>query len=207
MAVPSTYQLSVPILIPGLTNLVDKTISDNNHKYNIIKHIASGTYGDVFLSINELNELVALKFMLDEQDAIRERECLSYIKDYCREYLLCYITNFVYTFNGIKTFVIVTKYLEGYITLQEFIDDYKVSQEHHNEIANRITNAVDLIHEHNLAHGDLYERNILINPKTLDIKLIDFGKCITDPKNIRNLIRRDREDLETILYMLQGTIE
>jgi serine/threonine protein kinase len=62
------------------------------------------------------------------------------------------------------------------------------------DIQNRISNMVDELHRHNILHGDLHERNIVIDPDTKDVKLIDLDDkycyLITDlnePDNINKI--------------------
>ena len=43
------------------------------------------------------------------------------------------------------------------------------------EVAIRITETLGQVHQHNVIHKDINSNNILVNPKTLEVKLIDFG--------------------------------
>jgi len=45
-----------------------------------------------------------------------------------------------------------------------------------NELQIQINSLVDKIHDLNILHGDLHEHNILYNPQTNIVKILDFGQ-------------------------------
>ncbi|MEW6163292.1 MAG: protein kinase [Nitrospirota bacterium] len=74
---------------------------------------------------------------------------------------------------------ITQEYFEG-ITLDEWAKTQtKISLDDFFTIACELAQALDKVHEAGIIHGDIKPHNILIQPETLDIRIIDF---ITPPR-------------------------
>jgi predicted ATPase/signal transduction histidine kinase len=68
------------------------------------------------------------------------------------------------------------------------------------QIAVTIASALAAVHQHNIIHKDINPRNILINPRTREVKLIDFGissRLSREHQQVRGLDRIDG----TLAYM------
>ncbi|MCX7115140.1 MAG: protein kinase [Gammaproteobacteria bacterium] len=65
--------------------------------------------------------------------------------------------------------------LYGGITLTQWLKSKTCSDEVYLKIAIRVCEQVHALHEKGYAHGDLKPDNILINPKTHQVMLVDFG--------------------------------
>lgn len=74
--------------------------------------------------------------------------------------------------NGI--YIIITEYFPS-VDLKTFIASNKLSSEQKIRIFNQILVALYYLHKMNIIHGDLNVNNILINPETEEIKIVDFG--------------------------------
>ena len=61
------------------------------------------------------------------------------------------------------------------ITLEEFIKDHSLTLEQTLSICRKLFEALTFLHFHSVAHRDLNLTNVLIDPETLNIKIIDFG--------------------------------
>lgn len=72
-----------------------------------------------------------------------------------------------------KTIVYENRFPDG-VVLNDFLSR-KLSWETAEQLIERIRRAVDNLHRHGLFHGDIKEDNILVNPETLDVQLIDIG--------------------------------
>lgn len=72
--------------------------------------------------------------------------------------------------------------------LYYYIRDYKISYEKKYEISFQIIDALDYIHSKNIIYRDLKPENIIINIKTNEIKLIDFGCAIRTINNVNDLV-------------------
>lgn len=69
---------------------------------------------------------------------------------------------------------LVFEYYDG-ISLHKFIKNNKLNSINIKKIIYQIIEAVYQLHKNNIVHNDLKLENILICPKTLNIKIIDFG--------------------------------
>ena len=74
----------------------------------------------------------------------------------------------------IGMYVILMQYFPS-ITIKEFIQENPVKLESQIQISHKISEAVSFLHENFIVHRDLTLDNILINPETFDVKIIDFG--------------------------------
>ena len=70
-------------------------------------------------------------------------------------------------------YVIITELFES-IQLQEYILMSEFAQ-NSTKILNQIFDALSYLHSKNIIHQDLNVKNILIDPKTHHIKIVDFG--------------------------------
>jgi serine/threonine protein kinase len=174
------------------TDLLSKVIqSKTNKKYKISKILGRGEFSYVFLGLDEQNNWVAIKIAIND-NGIDEIECLIKLKPICGENILCFIESFNINFNDVDWLVIVTEFLPGYITIKKFLEEYKYSKSDLNVIIKKIAETINYIHEFGILHNDLHKENIMINPKTLNIKIIDFGNCssllgISDPEKFINM--------------------
>jgi len=71
-------------------------------------------------------------------------------------------------------FIIVTEYFPS-VSLETWILTKSLSDAEKMDITRFLINVVLYLQENNITHGDFNLSNILINPETLQIKLIDFG--------------------------------
>lgn len=72
---------------------------------------------------------------------------------------------------------ILFNYFEG-ITLAEYIRTIPFHLADRIEIAADITHTLGLVHQRNIIHRDLTADNILVNPATKEIQIMDFGQAI-----------------------------
>ena len=93
------------------------------------------------------------------------------------QHICQYIENDPYKYQNMIYF----EFLEGYVDLYDYIknDDHLYTRMTQSEmICNKIKDIVNYFHENNLIHNDIKLENIMINPKNLDIKFIDFGLSV-----------------------------
>lgn len=75
-----------------------------------------------------------------------------------------------------KSSILIMEFLESYIPLKEFIDEkFPLSSSQSHSIFFQIIAAIVYLHDRKILHRDLHISNILINPVTEQIKIIDFG--------------------------------
>lgn len=72
---------------------------------------------------------------------------------------------------------LVTDYDRDYVTIERFMEMNKLTNKQAMKIIENVEDAIDDLSKKKINHGDLSIRNVLIHPKTLEIKLIDFGLC------------------------------
>ena len=75
-----------------------------------------------------------------------------------------------------KSSIMIMEYLNLYIPLQDYIDEnFPLSSITITSIFSQMGSAVSYLHDHKIIHRDLHISNVLINPETLNVKIIDFG--------------------------------
>ena len=72
---------------------------------------------------------------------------------------------------------ITSNYFEG-ITLREYFRQYPFDLRIRIQLAARIAHVLGLLHQKQIIHRDLTSDNILVNPASLDIQIVDFGQSI-----------------------------
>ena len=74
-------------------------------------------------------------------------------------------------------FVIIMEYLgEDWVDLYDYIETFgPVCERDANEIFSRVVSVVCYLHRSGYCHNDIKDENVMINVKTRQIKLIDFG--------------------------------
>ena len=73
-----------------------------------------------------------------------------------------------------QSLILILEYLDS-ISLKEYVKNHELSLENFFIIAIKIIDILAEIHAHHIIHKDINPSNILINPKTLEIKIIDFS--------------------------------
>ena len=160
------------------------TEAEWRENFEAIKPLGEGGYGTVWLC-RELStkKLRAVKTVCD--DKIRNRTWCDKREDYLpNEIVLWENLNHpnilslvsVYFSDELSLWYLVMEYYPGFVDLfshieyQEVIDDREAAN-----IIRQLVNAVYYLTLQNIDHRDLKDENILYNPTTQQIKLIDFG--------------------------------
>ena len=65
------------------------------------------------------------------------------------------------------------EYLNGFLKLDK--TKYILSKKNRLSISKKIYDSILLLHKKNMTHNDLKPSNILVNPTTLETRIIDFG--------------------------------
>lgn len=85
------------------------------------------------------------------------------------------IVKFVDVFLGQENLYLVTELIDG-IDLYDFVQEQgRLSEEDTVTILKQILNTIEYLHSIGVCHRDIKLDNIMINPDTLTIKLLDFG--------------------------------
>jgi len=145
-------------------------------KYRKLDKLGEGTYGVVYQAKNkETGQIVALKrIRLDSEDegvpctAIRE---ISLLKELQHKNIVC-LYDVIHTE---KKLTLVFEYLDQ--DLKKYIDDHGgfISKPTMKSFLNQLLDGVAFCHEKRVLHRDLKPQNLLINKKTGELKICDFG--------------------------------
>lgn len=65
--------------------------------------------------------------------------------------------------------------------------DHDFDQTDAESISHQINHLIDLMHHHDIFHGDINEENIVLNLRTMTVKIIDFDRS----KRISSLTQKD----------------
>jgi hypothetical protein len=173
-------------------------------KYGIIQELGKGRYGATYKARNlnkkqDEKDYYAVKILKDTgtgQDWMKETVCLINVLEICSDVgILCYKDSFIVgkiNKNGAKEmeFVIVNELLEGYQSLNSYLvtpdeESIKISEEKALDIYQQVVDIKNALTELCINHSDLHTENIMINPKTGEIKVIDLGRCQTPEEEIK----------------------
>ncbi|TPX32130.1 hypothetical protein SmJEL517_g04701 [Synchytrium microbalum] len=86
-----------------------------------------------------------------------------------------YIEHFEYN----TRYIIVMEYLgEDWVDLYDYVEVHgPVREDHSREIFTQIVDAIEFLHKLGYSHNDVKDENIMINTKTREVKIIDFGSA------------------------------
>lgn len=149
-----------------------KEIEINKKKYTLNKVLGKGAFGIVFKAQDKSGNSVAIKKIKKERFILEEKTFLEFFKNDC-DVIVCFKD-----FEEQKEHVyIVMEYIEGeelnsrHIKEIEIYDLFKTLIIILNKICNK-----------NIYHLDIKPENILVNKKTKEIKLADFGLACSRDK-------------------------
>ena len=159
-----------------------------NNEYTIVKEIGEGRYGIVYLAKNDDNSIVIIKQL--KKDMLREtRKQLFYEQKILRSLDYDAFPKFIGKFKDRYRQGYILEYFDG----QDFedlveLDRYIFTKEEIYQIAERILDLIEILHNNNIAHGDIRLPNVILK-KNKDIGLIDFGlaRFIDNKKYIRQM--------------------
>ena len=159
-------------------------LSISNNKYKNIEFLGEGSQATVYVAhARKTNQKVAIK-IFDENNftCLREVRILKHMQKLNLKHSLKYIESF--TEKGML--LVATEFVKG-IELHDYALDGRIaSTTELHAIFRRILIAANELHENNICHLDFKLENIIINPKSGEIKVIDFGfaEILGEGKNI-----------------------
>lgn len=206
------------------TNEIENNVTllkPKNVDYILIKRLSAGAFGEVYKAYDIVNkDMVAIKFQImhnkpevDQQNLnlfLKEIEILKQISDICK-FFIC-IRKHGIERNGV---FIVMDFVDGMDLLEFMKKNKKLAEKNVFFIIIQIISVIKLLHKKGLAHMDIKPENIMIMPKTLQIRIIDLGlSCFTEicpmsgtqfyiPKDVKNDINsRKKADMWAIGIVL-----
>lgn len=139
-------------------------------------NLGKGGFGSVKLYENmKTKKKYAAKFFNSERNIINEFSNLNFLKKkkVCKPYFLCPYG--IYKEN--HKFIILFDYLKNYITFDKFRLK-KISLSKKKKVSSQIWKQICLLHEIGMIHSDIKPSNIMVNPNSLKVHIIDFGCSI-----------------------------
>lgn len=176
-APPSSPSPSMQVnFLQALPKVKAKEAPTRNFK--IIKRIGYGSYGSVSAIENPNSKGIAALKTIDKfasnmrlDDVESEVEILKYLQAHSHPYFL----EFLDFYESSTQFYIITEYLDGYIDLTCPTTTNTFTDSNKNQIISNMLLGLKKLHSLGVVHRDVKIENILIEPKTLNIKYIDFG--------------------------------
>lgn len=164
----------------------DKTIDPKTGKkigpYLLIKTLAEGGFGKTYLAEHTtLKTQVCLKHAhrISVEDTLLLQEEARNIWD-LRHFGIPAIRD-ILTLED-DSVVLVMSYIPG-PTLAELIDKHsRIDPEHVAWITERVLNILKYIHYHGVVHGDVKPANIIVQPESHTVVLVDYGLSAFRPK-------------------------
>jgi len=115
----------------------------------------------------------------DNENMKYQYDILKYLQKnkICQRFFICPVK--IYEKNG--NTLILFDYLKNFYILQDarFKNLIKAQKDKIN-ISKNLIKAVRLLHRNKLVHTDIQPMNIMINPDTKEVRIIDFGTAIVD---------------------------
>lgn len=160
---------------PGWTFLSSNHVRVcDGHEYTLSDKLGQGAYGQVFKTISFSGEVLATKTYLPdvkESVILREMRVLLNLKG-SSPHLLQY--HDAYRTEDGKYFL-VTEYIPHSPIYPLFFD---LRLEDIKTYMHQLLLAVDTCHRNGIVHADLKPSNILVDPSTKNLKVVDFGHSV-----------------------------
>jgi len=149
--------------------------------YRVLESIAEGGFGSTYKGEHILTkDPVCIKhcsMVSPAHDAILIQEMKS-IWD-LRHYAMPVMRDLQRLEDG--SLALIMSYIPGF-TLEQIVEKAgKIEPETTAWITERILNALLYLHHHGVIHGDIKPQNIIIQPKTHSVVLVDFGLAMVRP--------------------------
>lgn len=149
--------------------------------YRLIEHLASGGFGSTYRGEHILTgQPVCIKdchLISPEDNKILLQEAIAMWD--LRHFSIPTVRNVIRLDDG--RLILVMSFIPG-MTLEKVVQKIgEVPAEHVSWIMERILNALKYIHYYGVIHGDIKPQNIIIQPETHTISIVDFGLSMIKP--------------------------
>lgn len=143
---------------------------------NLVKKISHGEFGIVYEGFYK-KEIIACKVLKNADFSLFFNE-IKIMKNLIHPNIPMYIGHCICNY---KSYIIMERCYD--LDLFEYINYFDLELINKKNISYQIIDTLDYIHSKKIIHRDLKLENIIINIKTLNIKIIDFGCAhyITEP--------------------------
>ena len=167
-----------------MTNTTIGSASEFQENYLLLEKLGEGGYGSVYMCLERLTaNKRAVKSIPDNK--VRNRTHVESLNQSLPNEIVLWgplrhpnIVSLLEVFldSSSQTWWMVMEFQPGYLDLFHHVDDVgPLSEEDSVGIIRQLLNVVQYLTLHDVDHRDLKDENILYNPTTKHIKLIDFG--------------------------------
>lgn len=185
----SIYEIPCKGLLDNYVLMLNEKVDKVCYKFSEVYDISSaillgeGSFGKVYSTFNKLtNNKVAIKIAKSKFDTLlfkKEINNLKKIINICKDFI-CIES---YGFLDGKIFIAM-EYLDGislghYITSLDVLD-ITLTEKIFIEILNQLYKQISELHHIGIAHTDIKPDNIMINPLTTKVRIIDLGLGCSD---------------------------
>ena len=171
-------------LLCKMTNTTIGSASEFQENYLLLEKLGEGGYGSVYMCLERLTaNRRAVKSIPDNK--VRNRTHVESLNQSLPNEIVLWgplrhpnIVSLLEVFldSSSQTWWMVMEFQPGYLDLFHHVDDVgPLSEEDSVGIIRQLLNVVQYLTLHDVDHRDLKDENILYNPTTKHIKLIDFG--------------------------------
>ena len=151
------------------------------HRYFVSRLISKGSYGKVYLCVDEHGNQFAMKLFQFNHEMDIELKALNHLEDI--DHVIPVIDCFSFSLLDIKFGSFVMPFME--YTLKSFVEKKNPSEDFLLRVFYQLLCYIHKIHQKEVIHMDIKPENILINvypDGTVDMKLADFGLAEILPK-------------------------
>lgn len=144
------------------------------HKYFVSRSISKGSYGKVYLCVDENGNQFAMKLFQFSHEMDIELKALNHLEDI--DQVIPVIDSFNFSLLGIKFGAFIMPFMKH--TLKSFVEKYKPSEDFLLRVFYGLLLNLRKIHEMGCFHMDIKPENILMElccDGTINMKIADFG--------------------------------
>lgn len=173
------------------------------HRYFVSRSISKGSYGKVYLCVDEDGNQFAMKLFQFSHEMDIELKALNHLDDI--DQVITVIDSFNFSLLEIKFGAFVMPFME--YTLKSFVEKYNPSEDFLLRVFYRLLLNLRKIHEMGCFHMDIKPENILINvypDGTVDMKLADFGLAEIFPKGTHYATTKDAKITDWFRCMMNA---
>lgn len=151
--------------------------------YKLVSKIREGGFGRVFQG----EHLILKEKACIKQNKIETPEAVELLKNEAKilwnldgHHSIPYVKEFIKINN--TNAALISSYIEGK-TVEDIVkENCSINPEEACRIAERLFGALYYLHRYGIIHGDIKPGNVFYEPEKYDVKLIDFGAAVYQPK-------------------------
>lgn len=178
--------------------------------YKLDNIIGEGSFGSVYTCKNNKHVCVKVIQKLKNKIVSPQGKLLNYnVKNVHKE--ICILSSldhdniikYISHYENVENIYIVLEYAKGMDFITYVLNkSKKICEYEAMQYLKILTEILEYIHSKNIIHGDLKFENIVIHPKTRELKLIDFGSSFVFIKGLNDLnyINSDVKKIGTLGY-------